>query len=313
MAMTRAAMKVDVDVFFFPAVYTYFPVLNRRVKVVVTLHDLIAESLPDLAFSNRTRALFWKLKERLAVRRADLILTVSEFSRREILRHFSLPGSRVRSISEAPEETFRVLPHGFEMDRILEQYGIEAGSRFILYVGGISPHKNLSALVDVYGRMVNMPAHSDVTLLLVGDIEHDAFLTDYSVLRDKVDRLGLGKKVIFTGFVEDRDLAFLYNAATMLVLPSFLEGFGLPAVEAMACGTPVAAASTGSLPEVVGGAGCLFDPHSRTEMLAALETLLSDEVKRREMSAIALKKAQEYSWESAAQDTVAILEGLHAS
>lgn len=310
MAMTRAVMGIDVDVFFFPAVYTYFPVLNRGVKVIVTLHDLVAELLPDLAFPNRMRALFWKLKERLAARRADLILTVSEFSRREILRHFGLPEPRVRSIREAPVQTFRVLPGGAEMARILERYRVEAGSRFILYVGGISPHKNLSALVDVFHRLAGKPAHSDVMLVLVGDIEQDSFHTDYSVVRDRVDRLGLGNKVIFTGFVEDRDLVFLYNAATVLVLPSFLEGFGLPAVEAMACGTPVAAAATGSLPEVVGGAGCLFDPYSRHEMQAALETLLSDEEKREEMGLLALKKAQEYSWESAARDTVAILEDL---
>jgi len=309
-AMARTVRKTELDLFFFPAVYSYFPVINRNVKIILTIHDVIAEQYPGLIFPDRRYMLFWKMKVFLARRQAHLVLTVSEHSRRQIVDHFKMPESRVLAITEGPEKTFRVLHCGGEMNDTLHRYRLDPGKRMILYVGGISPHKNLSALVDAFFALSKKPGYSDVRLLLVGDLQGDSFHTNHAEVAERISALGLEDKVMFTGFVPDQDLVVLYNAATFLVLPSFQEGFGLPAVEAMACGTPVAAAGAGSLPEVIGNAGRFFDPHSRAEMLRVFEKILSDDTLRDELSRLAVIRARQYSWEKAAEKTRLIFNAL---
>ena len=122
--------------------------------------------------------------------------------------------------------------------------------------------------------------------------------------------LELEDNVIFTGFIPDEDLAYLYNAATLLVFPSLEEGFGLPAIEAMACGTPVAASSTGSLPEILGPVGRYFDPTKVEDMVVVIRELLSDEPLRKKMKADGLKRSESFRWKRAAEDTLAIFEEL---
>src|SRR5262249_29391329 len=147
------------------------------------------------------------------------------------------------------------------------------GLRFVLYVGGLSPHKNLVRLIEAFAQA----AESGVRLVLVGDMG-DVFHTHVPELRAAVARCRLGDQVHFTGFVPDDDLAYLYNCAEALVQPSLWEGFGLPPVEAMACGTAVVSSTAGSLPEVLGEAGLYFDPTDVAAIAAALRRILSDPV-----------------------------------
>lgn len=308
-AMTREVYKHKVDVFFFPTVYSYFPLLNRT-KTVVTIHDMIADHHPDLVFPTRKSKFFWKLKQNLAIRQADLLATVSENSRKEIAEYFRIPKEKLRVISEAARPMFRTLPATNGLTSALAKYDLAPDETFLLYVGGISPHKNLKTLITAFARIVGHEASGQPKLILVGDYENDPFFSAYPDLRRQVSALGLDGKVFFTGFVPDEDLAYLYNAATMLVLPSFEEGFGLPAIEAMACGTPVAASHTGSLPEVLGDAGRFFDPSDADSMSAVIKSLLSDESARREMRDSGLARSQKFQWKRAAQETLAIFNEL---
>lgn len=307
-AMTREVYKHKVDVFFFPTVYSYFPLLNRT-KTVVTVHDMIADHHPDLVFPSRKSKFFWKLKQNLAIRQADVVATVSENSRKEIAEYFRIPEAKMRVISEAARPVFRVLPPTNGFVSALAKYDLAPGDRFLLYVGGISPHKNLKALILAFKR-----THDSETdrpkLILVGDYENDPFFSAYPDLRRQVSDLGLDDRVLFTGFVPDEDLAYLYNAAMMLVFPSFEEGFGLPAIEAMACGTPVAASCTGSLPEVLGDAGRFFDPSDVDSMSAVIKDLLADEPERRKMRDSGLVRSQKFQWKRAAEETLAIFDEL---
>jgi glycosyltransferase involved in cell wall biosynthesis len=305
--LTRSVLNRQIDVFFFPAVYSFYPILGST-KVVVTIHDLIADRFPELVFASRRQKVFWKLKQNLALRQADALLTVSEYSKQQIVDYFHLESSRVSVIGEAPSPVFHQRPPDGVDAGVLSKYSLSGSDRFFLYVGGISPHKNLKTLVQGFGEIVREAATSDVKLVLVGDYEGDPFHSDYDALSSEIARLGLGERVQFTGFVIDEELASLYAAAQALVLPSFDEGFGLPAVEAMACGLPVLASERGSLPEVLAGAGRYFDPLKPEALAAELRRLLSDKSIREQMKSAGLERIGLFTWERAARDTLTLLE-----
>ena len=306
-AMSREVLQHKMDVFFFPAVYSYFPIFNRT-KIVVTIHDLIADHHPELIFSNAKSKFFWKAKQNAAIRQANLIATVSEYSKRQIVEYFRLPESRLRIISEAARPVFKVLPRTSEMCETLARYGLQPEEKFLLYVGGISPHKNLATLIDAFEQTAKNQLN--LKLVLVGDYKDDPFFSAFPALKKQVAELGLENRVVFTGFIEDEDLVYLYNAATLLAFPSLEEGFGLPAMEAMACGTPVAASNCGSLPEVLGAAGRFFDPRDSQNMTSVIEQILADAALRKQMSEDGLRRAENFLWKKAARETLAIFDEL---
>jgi glycosyltransferase involved in cell wall biosynthesis len=308
-AMSREVLRHKIDLFFFPAVYSYYPIFNRT-KIIVTLHDVIAEHHPELIFPNSRLKMFWKLKQNIAIRQAHLILTVSEYSKREIIEYFKLSESKVRVISEAARSVFDVLPPDDTMTETLSRFDLKPDEKFLLYVGGISPHKNLNTLVDAFDKITADSDFSNVKLVLVGDYKDDPFFSAYPSLKKQIAEFNLTDKVVFTGFIEDIDLARLYNAATLVVLPSLEEGFGLPAVEAMACGTPVAASNRGSLPEVLGPAGRFFEPTDVENVADIIKQILNDDATREEMKRTGLHRSEQFKWKGAAQDTLTIFKEL---
>lgn len=308
-AFSKKVTKFNLDIFFFPAVYTYFPILNRA-KKIVTIHDMIADHHPNKVFPNKRLMLFWKLKQYVAVKQAQLLLTVSEYSKKKIIEYFHIAESRIQVISEGPGSAFKVISQNKKTEQVLDHYRLSANDSFLLYVGGISPHKNLKTLIDVYSQLIKDIRFENIKLILVGDYQKDSFYSDYPILRSHIDYLGIADRVIFTGYVHDSELAVLYNSATLLVFPSLEEGFGLPAVEAMACGTPVVASKTGSLPEVLGDAGRFFDPLKPQEMLDVLIKTLLDDESREQMRCLGLKRAKLFSWDIAASDLLNIFNKL---
>ena len=308
-AMTRKVRQYDLDLFFFPTHYTYFPILNRT-KIIGAFHDMTAKRFPDEIFPNRKLRLFWNLKERLAIWQSHLILTVSEYSKREIMKFYKIPESRVRTTTEGPKSVFKRLPHDEKLTQALHRYQIRPSERFLLYVGGISPHKNLRSLIRTYLELIKAPSFSDIKLVLVGDYQTDSFYSDYPVLHGLVNELHLERKVIFTGYINDKELAYLYNAASLLVFPSLQEGFGLPAIEAMACGTPVAASNAGALPETLGDVGRYFNPYDPVQMLGVIKSVLSDRNMRDEMRRSGLMRVKQFSWDKAARNLVSIFDNF---
>ena len=301
LAMGRAAAGARLDLLYFPASYTFFPVWNVP-RVVVTMHDTLALKHADLVFPNWKGRLAWTLKEHLAVRWSDLILTVSEASRRDLLEWFRLPEERVVAVTEGPDPRFRPSPPTGDSRRILERYGIPEG-QFLLYVGGLSPHKNLLRLIEAFAKAKLDGAR----LAIVGDTG-DVFHTHIPELRAAVDRLALSDRVIFTGFVPDPDLVFFYQNAEALVQPSLAEGFGLPPIEAMASGTPVIASKIPALTEVIGDAGLFFNPTNLAEITQTLEQIINTPGLRAEMAKRALVRANEFTWEKSARQVMASLE-----
>jgi glycosyltransferase involved in cell wall biosynthesis len=184
------------------------------------------------------------------------------------------------------------------------RYQLPPDARLLLYVGGISPHKNLQALLRAAARL-DPQACGEWHVVLVGDYKGDSFLGCYEELASLVRSLGISGRVTFTGFVSDEDLVLLYNTATMLVLPSRGEGFGLPVLEAMACGCPVLAADNSSLPEV-GGDAALYPSTQDAQAYAHQLQRLEGSALREQLVAAGLQRARQFPWAKTLQQTVAL-------
>jgi glycosyltransferase involved in cell wall biosynthesis len=307
-AISRAISRERFDIVFFPSAYTYVPVIGPG-QVVVVVHDVIAEQFPEHVFPTRLASSLWWLKLLAARRQADLVMTVSEASRKGISNRFGIPLNRIVVVSEAADPLFRPLPRDARTQEVLRRFSL-LDSRFVLYVGGISPHKNLGTLLEAFARLRGDPTCSDCHLVLVGDYSGDVFYSAYDELRQKTKLLGLGEAVHFTGYVADEDLVHLYSAAEVFVLPSLLEGFGLPVIEAMACGAPVVASRRGALPEVVGSAGLLFDPDRPGDLYDVLRRVLTTTALRDRLRQLGPQRAAEFSWERAAQQALSAFRSL---
>lgn len=234
------------------------PLLGRR-PTVVTVHDCIHLLFPQY-LPNR---MAWKYAEfmmRKAIQRSALVFTVSEASRRDILRFFPRTDpDRVCVVPNAIDVALLADPGEEEMDRVRERYQIRG--RFVLYAGNIKPHKNLRRLVAAFARLKQRPGFDDLKLLIIGDET-----SRYGGLRRSVEAAGVRQDVRFFGFVPEHTLAALYRLAAVFAFPSLYEGFGLPPLEAMACGTPVVTSRLSSLPEVVGDAALLVDQIGRAHV-----------------------------------------------
>ncbi|MBI4454505.1 MAG: glycosyltransferase family 4 protein [Acidobacteria bacterium] len=310
--MSCAAAKARCDLFFFPAVYSYFP-LPPGPKCVVTFHDNIAERHPNLIFPGKRARLFWRWKSWLARHRADRILTVSAHSRQTLIEEFGITPDQIEVIPEAASPIFRPVRDPLGLASVLKRFDLPATARYLIYVGGISPHKNLEFLIGAFDDIIREPCYADTKLLLVGDYERDVFHSSFPGLQKLAESSRWNRSVIFTAYVTDHELLQLYNGALALVLPSVEEGFGLPAVEAMACGTPVVVSNAGALPEVAGEAGLYFDPHDRDDLKNTLLRILNDPQLRHDLAARSRERSLQFSWTRAAEVLMAIFRQIVAS
>ena len=308
--MGLAVSRESLDIFFYPSVYTYYPVFTSA-KKIVAIHDVIAEKYPELIFNSRKNRFFWDAKTWLAVRQADLILTVSRFSQQGIARHFGVPECDIRVVTEGSDDSFYPIKEKAGWGGRFLAHGLNEHTRFILYVGGIAPHKNLSVLVRAFSRLMKKPGYEDLRLVLVGDYKNDVFLMD-EALKQTMNESAFADKVVFTGYIPDAELNMLYNAARVFVLPSFCEGFGLPALEAMSCGTVVIGSNTTSVPEVVGDAGLFFDPGNEQELYDCLCRILDDDQLREELGKRSLQRAALFSWQASANEMLRVIQDLGA-
>jgi glycosyltransferase involved in cell wall biosynthesis len=306
--MGRAVSNTSLDIFFYPSVYTYFPVFSP-VKKIVTIHDVIPEMYPDMVFPNHLAGTFWKMKMWAALRQADLVLTVSEYSKQGIRKYLKVKTDKILVTSEAADRCFQRMSMNGELDRIKKKYGLSEPDRYFLYVGGIGPHKNLKALIAAFNILKRRLGAPEQKLLVIGDFEYDAFWMDADI-QQQARGNSHATGIVFPGYVPDEHLAYLYSGAEALVLPSFCEGFGLPAVEAMACGTAVLGSETTSLPEVVADAGLFFDPHRPEQLVDCMEKILQTPSLKAELGAAGLKRAAAYTWERAARIVLKAMKDL---
>jgi glycosyltransferase involved in cell wall biosynthesis len=303
--MSRALSAPGFDLVLFPTIYTYVPVFGPA-RTLVMVHDVIAETFPQLTVPRPAARLAWNLKTAVGRWQADALITVSDYSRERIVERFGMDPNRVFVVGEAADPVFRKLENPLPGPALLRA-GVDASHQMIAYLGGFSPHKNIEALVRAFARLAARREFSDVRLVMVGDISGDAFHTYFGTIAAQVSQLGLQERVVFTGYLSDEDVIVLLNLASVLVLPSLMEGFGLPAVEAAACGCPVIATNESPLASLLGGGAISIRPNER-EIEGALESVLSSAEMRRQMSQAGLAAAHSLTWDNAARQMVEVIE-----
>ncbi len=268
-------------------------------RSVVTVHDLNFLYYPRFLTSKSRR--YYNEQIEWAVERADHILADSQATQADLVSLLDVASDKITVVHLAADRSFRPLPESAARD-VAAQYHLEPG--FLLFVGTLEPRKNVPGLLLAY-RMLLTQKVTDEPLVLVGG---KGWL--YEEIFDRVQALDLHDHVCFLHGVPDADLPGMYSAASVLAMPSFYEGFGLPALEAMSCGTPVVAADRASLPEVVGEAGLLVDPEDPEGLCEALKRVLTDDAERERMRKAGLEQAEAFSWECVAQETRAVYEDV---
>lgn len=301
--MLRLLNKFKLDLVHFP--HFNFPI-NYRGKFVVTVHDLILLRFPTVRASTLS-PFFYKLKYlaykfviKKAFKKSKKIITVSEFTKKDILANY--PQINPNKIAVTYEAVDNFPKSELGNGAILNKYAII--KPYLLYVGNAYPHKNLETLVEVFDDIARDKKYEDLNLVLVG--KKDFF---YEKLIEFARRKN-SRNIIFTGLVEDKDLGDVYQGALAFVFPSRYEGFGLPPLEAMKFGVPVAASKTSSIPEVLGESALYFDPIDKESIKQAIIRVISDDNIRKELISLGAEQAAKYSWRKLAQKTLEIYESV---
>ncbi len=303
--MSRALSSRTFDVVLFPTLYSYTPVFSRARQVLV-VHDALPERMPDMVLGSTRARWLWAAKSWLACRQASVVATVSAASADDVRVHLPVGRKPVVVLTEGAAPIFTAEAGPKDEDRVAAI--VPAGCRFVLYVGGFSPHKRVVELVTAFGDLLAADAMGDVHLVLAGPLD-DRFHSALDRVRAARDGLGdRSLRVVMPGFVPDETLAVLYRRATCVVLPSMLEGFGLPAVEAMACGAPLVVSATPALRELCGDAAQYIS--SMSDLPGAIGRLLYDADLRARCRAAGFARSTEVGWNRGAERLLAAIERL---
>lgn len=291
--------KQKPDLIFSP---THYIPRFSPVKRVVTIFDLSFLHFPKL-FRKKD---LWQLTNwsKFSIENAKHVITISNFSKKDILSHYPVKKDDVTALYPGYNEAvFKLIKDRLAIENYKKKYKIIGD--YVIFIGTVQPRKNLLRLIESFKKIDNLK------LVIVGKIKgqgRSGWMFDEILKLPK--KLDIEEKVIFTDFVPDKDLSYLVNGAQALVLPSLWEGFGIPAVDAMACGVPVVVSNVSSLPEVVGKAGLLVDPKSVDQIEQAIRTISTDKKLRLKMSKLAIKQAQKYSWKKMAKGVLKVFEQL---
>jgi len=275
----------------------YTAPLACPVPVVVSVHDVSFLEYPE--YFPFPRAAQLRLTVRRTIQAAARILTVSEFSRDAIARAYGLDPDRIAVVHNAAADCFHQVRRDTAPAQVSQRFGLTAP--FILSVGDLQPRKNHIGLIEAFARMA----------LACPQLSHQLVLAGKETwfgrrVYDAAKRSGVANRIRFLGFVSDDDLLQLYNACELFCFPSFYEGFGLPVLEAMACGAAVCCSNTAAIPEVADGAAILFDPHNTDEIARAMLDLIQLSELRSRMRRLGLQRAPQFSWQKAAEKTLEV-------
>lgn len=256
-------------------------------KMVVTIHDLIHIILPEF-LPNRFAYFYARFMIGLACKKSIHIFTVSENTKNDLIKIFHVKPEKITVTYNGVDGGFKVKGKS-QIEYLYDKFSIPSDKKILMYVGNLKPHKNLERLLEAYSKINNI---EDTKLVLVGK----AFKSEnLNVIETK---LKIKDKVVHTGVVDKNELVDLYNLADLFVFPSLYEGFGIPPLEAMACGTPVICSNNSSLPEVVGDAAVMFNPYSVKDIKLSIEKVLNNAKLSRSLILNGLKRAKLFTWDS---------------
>jgi len=286
---------------YFDLFFTTLPLIRRK-KTVVTIHDTTPLVFPEY-FPPGIKGKLKHQGQKLILKTVDRVITDSQNSRKDIIKYLGYPKEKIKVVPLAPGEIFRPFKEKKALDKIKKKYQLP--SQFILYVGDVNYHKNVLGLVKA-SHTVKVP------LVIVGkqavQKRFDHTHVENQPLVQLMKEYGDDPAVRRLGFVPEEDLVLIYNLASVYCQPSFYEGFGLPVLEAMACGLPVVTSHQASLEEVAGQAAILIDPYDIKDIANGLTIALEDESLREDLIQKGLKQAQKYSWEKTAHETYQVYQ-----
>jgi len=294
LCLPRVAVREGVSLLHCP---TFIVPMRWRGPTVVTIHDLTwfthaGQHIP-------VKRVYYQRLIPIAVRRAVRVIAITESTRRDLLRILGVPEEKVVVVPYGVDRIFRPVEDAGRIAALRQRYGIP--ERYLLFVGMLEPRKNLVRVVQAFGQLKSSDPILPHMLVLAGNKGWG-----YEEVRREVERLGLEREVVFTGPVPHDELPPLFSGADVFVYPSLYEGFGLPVVEAMACGTPVITSNVSSLPEVAGDAGLLVDPLDVAALARAMRRVLSDGDLRQVMQMKGLEQAARFTWEETARRTLQV-------
>ncbi|QCX33435.1 glycosyltransferase family 4 protein [Caloramator sp. E03] len=269
---------------------------KKNCLYISTIHDLIPYIMPETVGRGYLKRFIAQMPE--IIQNSDMIITVSEFSKKDIMRIFDVDEYRIKVTPLAADSCFMPIDKNTAKEFIKNNYSIEYN--YILYLGGFSPRKNVKSLIVAYSRIFK-DIQRDIKLVILGPSKDD-----HSYLIELCTSLGIKDNVIFTGFVPYEHLPYFYNASTIFVYPSLYEGFGLPPLEAMSCKVPVITSNISSIPEVTGDGAILINPFDTEDLKCAIERLLENENLRYEIAQKGFLRSKEFSWIKTAKNTLNI-------
>ncbi len=276
------------------------PVFSPK-PYVVSIHDIIHEYMPEL-YPEKLR-FFMSAFYPLSAKRAASVITISENSKRDLMNHYGLSEDKVVVTYIGVSDDFYPVKERERIDNALAKYGIK--DNYILYIGRLEPRKNIPVLIRAFH---DLKAEKGIKeKLVIGGSKY----FKYEEIFNTIKELNISDQVIYTDSIEDSDLPLIYNGASMFVYPSVAEGFGLPPLEAMACGTPVISTNASSIPEVVGDAGILTQPGDTKELAKAIYNVLSNKNLRKRLAQKGPERAKLFTWEKTAKETLEIYNRLN--
>jgi glycosyltransferase involved in cell wall biosynthesis len=305
--MNRVISALDVDLIHAP--HTFWRPLLTKTPFVVTVHDLL-DYMYRARTNNDIRRTIHSYMTRQVMRRAARIFAVSNFTKRDVARYFNVNPEKIEVVYNALDENF-LRGHSTPAEQAIMRGRYQVDSPFLLYTGRISPHKNVARIIEAFSALKAELAKDgtfpDLKLIVIGDE-----VSRNPDIRRAVIRSGMQHEVRFLGYVSIEVLRIFFDMAKVFVFPSLYEGFGLPPLEAMAHGTPVVAANTSSLPEVVGNAAILVNPENVFEISHALHRVLTDQSLRERLKAAGLEQAQRFSWDVSVRRMLEVYEEVVA-
>ncbi len=272
-------------------------------KFVVTIHDLTLMFFPGGKKKSSLHKLGYRLALLSACKKARKIIAVSRHTKKDIIRFFNIPDDKIKVIYEGIEDKYHPIEDRKFIEKIKIKYDIQ--TPYIMYIGAWKKHKNINNLIkafDILKRKYKFP-HK---LVLMGK---EDFLAEE--LKKEINKLDIKKDIVFTGFVYEEDLPALYNAASLFVFPSLYEGFGLPPLEALACGVPVVASNVSSLPEILGKSAEFFNPKDPEDMALKIRDVLFSKKRQEELVKKGFRQASQFVWEKTAQETLQVYEEVY--
>ena len=267
---------------------------NLSCLKTITLHDIIPLRMPETV-SDRYLNIFLNQLPKI-IDNCDGIITVSEFSKDDISKEFNYPKEKIFVTHLAAEDIYKPLNKSYCKEFLKSKYSID--KNFILYVGGYSPRKNIIGILEAFS-LLDSTIRENLYVVITGKKG-----ISYDIYMKRAEDLGIKSSVIFTDFIPLNHLPIFYNACEFLVYPSFYEGFGLPPLEAMACGTPVIASNVTSIPEICSDSALLIDPSNIADLSLSMNKLISDNSLKLSMIATGLKTSSKYSWENTTKNTL---------